>query len=471
VVPEGPWNQVRSYLVPLVPAGRANVGLSDASLAPSEDGAAISISGASFGATPGDLAVEVRDLDGGEALGRGFLSVPERGEASTLLPLSRLPAQGGEVRIPDDALVLDNRRVFAAGRSGTLRVLIREEGSPSALRLALEAGSPASGLLVEAADASDLGSRLGEADVLVLNDLERLAPPELQAALDYYRAGGAILFVFGAHANPGYWNGVMAQIGGGRLGALEQAAPGSAWRLRRVVAGHPVLTGFESRPGEPLSSAQFRAVRTFAAPAGGRVLLEFDRGRPALVEIPHGLVVPAPIGPETSDFAVSGAFLPLFHQVVKVLGRGTASPSLVPGERYSAPAATGAWRIEDEQGREVPSEMVATGGSTRLTSAPLERLGLYRVTQAGELRATFAVNPDPRESDLASVQDAALVRAFPPGRAQIMRAGGDLARRVREARYGRELWAWFVILALACLVAETVLGRWGMPGEREKRAA
>jgi len=33
---------------------------------------------------------------------------------------------------------------------------------------------------------------------------------------------------------------------------------------------------------------------------------------------------------------------------------------------------------------------------------------------------------------------------------------------VREARYGRELWAWFVILALALLVAESVLGRAGL---------
>ena len=167
---------------------------------------------------------------------------------------------------------------------------------------------------------------------------------------------------------------------------------------------------------------------------------------------------------DASDFAVSGAFLPLIHQAVKVLARGTAAPSLLPGERYVAPASTGAWRIEDERGREVPSELVAGAGATRLTSAPLERPGLYRVLQAGVVRATFAVNPDPRESDLAGRGEPRLLSMFPNGRARVLQPGADLARRVREARYGRELWSWFVMAALLLLVAETVVARWGMPG-------
>ena len=38
-----------------------------------------------------------------------------------------------------------------------------------------------------------------------------------------------------------------------------------------------------------------------------------------------------------SDFAVSGAFLPLLHQCVRVLGRGTAAASLAPGDSWRAP--------------------------------------------------------------------------------------------------------------------------------------
>jgi hypothetical protein len=463
--PSGPWDQVRTYLVALAPAARPNAAVIDAALSPAEQGAAISVTGRGLGSAAGDRAVTVRELPGGAELGRGFLPLPERGDAPALIPLARMPELGGEVVIPDDALALDNRRVFAAGRSGTLRVLLREDGEPSPLRVALEAGSPASGLAIEIADGATLPSKIGDADAVVLNDLERLGPTEQQAVLDFLRGGGSLLLVLGRHADPTFWNdGLLAELRAGRLGNLEAAPVGGAWRLRRQVPGHPVLAGFAARPGEVLSNARFQSVRAFAPAAGARTLLEFDRQHPALVEAGRCLLFLAPLDVQASDFPVSGAFLPLFHQIVKVMGRGTAAPSLVPGERYGAPAATGTWRIEDEAGHEIAAELVAAEGATRLVSAPLERPGLYRVLQGGQVRASFAVNPDPAESDLASLPGAALLRAFPAGRALLLQPGTEFGRRVRESRYGVELWPWFVALALTLLVAETVLGRWGMAG-------
>jgi hypothetical protein len=97
-------------------------------------------------------------------------------------------------------------------------------------------------------------------------------------------------------------------------------------------------------------------------------------------------------------------------------------------------------------------------------SAPLERAGLYRAFAGARLRTSFAVNPDAREGDLAPLEESALVSAFPRGHARVLRAGDDLAARVRQARFGRELWREFVALALLLLAAESVLARWGMPG-------
>ena len=103
----------------------------------------------------------------------------------------------------------------------------------------------------------------------------------------------------------------------------------------------------------------------------------------------------------------------------------------------------------------------AIGGASRLESAPLERPGLYRVLLAGALRNTFAVNPDVRESDLDARSRARHDRRV-PGRPRADPAPRrEPARRVREARYGRELWTWFVVLALLLLVIETIVARVG----------
>src|SRR5262249_39458210 len=145
-------------------------------------------------------------------------------------------------------------------------------------------------------------------------------------------------------------------------------------------------------------------------------------------------------------------------------------PSLHPGDVWSAPASA-EWRIEDETGRDIPVNVETSGGATRARSVPLERTGLYRAYAGPELRASFAVNPDPREGGLGPLPGPALPAAFPSGRVRVLRVGDDLASRVREARFGRELWPEFVTLALLLLVAESVIGRWGMPGGGWKRAS
>ena len=473
ISPPGPWGRARVYLLPLAARTRANAALIDALLAPAESGAALALEGAAFDATAGDLAVTALEVaipaasDGaatgtGSELGRGFLNLPARGRASALIPLARLPEGGGEARIPDDALPLDNARYFSSGRAATLRVLVREDRGPSPLRLALAAGSPASGLAVEAVDAVDLEKRARDADAIVLNDLERLGPAELQAVLDFWRAGGALMIVLGSHADAAFWNSaVLRELGVGALGADDAVPEGGTWRLRVAATGHPVLAGFAARPGEEISTARFSAARVFDS-GRGRVLLQFDRAHAALVEAPHALVLCATLDPGTSDFPVSGAFLPLLHQAVKVLGRGSAMGSLAPGDRYRAPASTGAWRIVGMDGRELASELSSESGTLRLVSAPIDRPGLYRVFRGGELRSVFAVNPDPHESDLAAVEPRTLLRAFPAGHASLLTPGADLAKRVREARYGRELWREMVLLALALLTAEMILARIGM---------
>jgi hypothetical protein len=483
-LPVGPWTTSRIYLVPLAPRSRANAAIVSASLAPAVDSGqppALEVGANSYdavsGSTAQDFALEARALppsaggaagSGGASLGRGFISLGSRGEGSALVPLTQLPENGGEVLLPDDALALDNRRVFAAGRSGTLQVVLREDGAPSALRLALEAGSPASGLRVRTLTASQLAAGVLDADLLVIGDIERLGSAERQIALDFHRAGGGLLLVPGARADLVFWNDLLGQLGAATLGNEDSAPAGAAWRLLRAVAGHAILDGFPARPGEPLTQARFTRVHPLLPATGARVLLQFDAGHAALVEAPRVLVMATPLDPERSDFALSGAFLPLVHQAARVLARGTAAPSLVPGDTWSAPASV-EWRVEDESGREVPVHVETGSAGARVISAPLERTGLYRAYAGGVVRTAFAVNPDPREGDLAPLEDAALLAAFPNGRARIVRTGDDLAARVRQARFGRELWPEFVLFALVLLLAESVLGRWGMAGGGWKR--
>ena len=81
--PAGPWDRARVYLVPLDPRSRVNAALTDAALAPSESGPALSVAATSYGAPAGDLAVDVHDATAHDELGRGFVNLPAQGEGTT----------------------------------------------------------------------------------------------------------------------------------------------------------------------------------------------------------------------------------------------------------------------------------------------------------------------------------------------------------------------------------------------------
>jgi hypothetical protein len=231
--------KTRVYVVPMTPRGRSNVGLTDVALAPSEGDVAVSVTSRSFAAPAGDRAVEVEDVGDNQRSVRGFLNVPEDGDATALLPLNSCPSRAASRTCPTtccrSTTSASSPRV-ARARCGSC---CARTARPRRLLLALQAGSPASGLSVHAVDAVALPGATADADAIVLNDLERLGSTELQAVLDFHRAGGGLFIVLGSRADPGFWNGsLLHELGAGdwvRSSPPARAARGGCSRRPRDI--------------------------------------------------------------------------------------------------------------------------------------------------------------------------------------------------------------------------------------------
>lgn len=81
--------------------------------------------------------------------------------------------------------------------------------------------------------------------------------------------------------------------------------------------------------------------------------------------------------------------------------------------------------------------------------------GFYRLYRDTTRVAETAVNVDTRESNLAT---SSLANERPKS-VSVVRAGESFRTDLREAKEGREVFAAFLLLAVAALVAESVLGR------------
>ena len=78
-------------------------------------------------------------------------------------------------------------------------------------------------------------------------------------------------------------------------------------------------------------------------------------------------------------------------------------------------------------------------------------------------------NPDPRESDLAEVDDEALRTGLGAPECHV---AGSLAALISrfEAGAHRELWQYFLVLCLVLGVTEPLIANWMRPERRRDRA-
>ncbi|MEP7027802.1 MAG: BatA and WFA domain-containing protein [Candidatus Eisenbacteria bacterium] len=426
-------------------------------------GGAAEVTVKSFGAASGDVAAGVRA--GAREIGRAFVTLGA-GEGSALVPLSEAPTGGGEAFLPDDALDADNHRWFASGPGGRTQVGLIEgvaqAGSP--LSIALAAGQDAGQVSFRRLEGSSLTSgALSGLDAVLLSDVPELPGGALSALVDYAKGGGSVAVVLGQRARAEFYGGkLFPALGGLGLGAARDAG-GGQWTLRLAAQGHPAFEGFAARAGEPLSQAAFHRAWTLTPGPATRVLARFATDLPALVEDGRLMVFASDADGQWNDFPSRGAFLPLWLQALRSLARGSASEDLEPGDRFAQPVPVGErapdLRMTDPRGRPVELTQSIAEGARRLVSAPLTEVGLYRVVAGGRPVREVAVNLDPRESDLARLTAEGARKRWAAYRPVVLEGGVDLARRIREGRYGREIGWTLLALALACLVAETMIAR------------
>jgi hypothetical protein len=204
------------------------------------------------------------------------------------------------------------------------------------------------------------------------------------------------------------------------------------------------------------------------------VLARFDDGLPALAEIPAGtgraLVWTAGAANVWSDLPLHPVFLPFVQEMVRYLAAyrpaphaRTAGTVLDLGADISArtwgPPASAFGEALDQLVVETPSgDRFALDAETGYRVELVEP-GYYRARTAdGDNTVTIAVNTDPAESDLETVDPEEVSGAISPtgsGARRTATLAADLSPADKERR--QALW-WYLMVSVAALaLIETVL--------------
>jgi hypothetical protein len=437
-----------------------------------------------------ELSLTIAD----RVVARGELALDAH-EKKTKRFLAALPAgaraSDASVSLAGDGLAIDDRRYVRATLRDEVRVLL-VDGDPRSVRrddelfyieAALRPGDREdSGTSVRSITAEELSGitklhgqmptlDLNDFDVVVLANVAALPAERVTALADWVRAGGGILVAPGDRVDPTAYDKTMLPLMPQSLrdpidttwGASPEERDSRALHLVKWEADHPIFAPF-SKDAPDLADAKFFKISLLGpttATADRKVLARFTNGAAALVEASIGagrtLLFTSTLDRDWNDLAIHRGFLPLIQQSVRHLARkhalGIESDHLVGGSVALPTGDLKKLEVRGPDGIGAVYEGDRIAGRSSVRFGKTDHPGIYRVIGTDQTGAThdrdelaFAINLDPRGSDLTPVPSAALPSSGTGGAS----APTDNTRRV-------ELWHALAAALLLLLLAEAIL--------------
>ena len=456
-----------------------------------------------FGASLADAVRVTLAVDSGPPVDEMMLDHLNPGQVRTVRLGTRFPKAGFytlTAAIPADRLPMDNQHALAVHVIDRLDVAIVEGGTATAkqdrdaffLANALVPVPPARRTDYYLKTETKLPEWLQDATldryrIVFLSNVGTITPNAARNLQKYVREGGSVVVFPGNRVKPDAYNKlpVFNELLPATLGELRN--PGGdgkviAWQAKDYR--HPVTALWNNTQGGNLGS--IRATQYFPltpppAPPGGapdpvRVLVAYADGTPAVAERLYGkghvVLFSSAATTDWTNLPIHPDFVPLVQRLTGYLAgdnEGADALRVVPGGVFQTTVKS------DLSGRELavtrPGDKGAWHGAGKVELTGQEAVVRYRDTeQPGGYRfkaagsedaiAAFAVQVDPRESDLKVLptdQLDALTRAAAPGAPVAVANAPAGAGSERGTR--RELWLPLVIGAAVVALIEMVLAQ------------
>lgn len=403
-----------------------------------------------------------------------------------------------QVRMPPDALAVDDARFLAVSARERLRVLLvngvtagRPEGT--ATFYLLQALSPSAGESAASVgdfeptviDEADLaGHDLAGYDAVVLSNVGIVTDREADRLRGFASAGGGVVLCLGDNVRAEAYNRVLADAGeegllpvrlGERVG--DPGQPERAVQFDAAELTHPIVRPFAGNPGTGLDTdfVLAYATATVVENAQAEVPLRFDSGDPAILAatVGSGRVVLLTTSVDTTwggPWPQAGrSFLPLVHETVRFAATGRPpGRGLRVGEplAWVVPSRVAGMNAEvsgpDGLATTVPAAVEEDG--LRVVFDEAGRPGVYRLSLGAPVGKSeaFAANADPLEGDLTPLGEEERAALAPRAKALIPGlARGTTATSLPDWTVSR----WLLGAAFGLVLAEQVLAwrfAWGV---------
>jgi len=391
-----------------------------------------------------------------------------------------------ELMIEGDDLVFDNRYYASIKSPAVRKILVLHE--------AVAAGQAMSSYLrpmleVAAEDESRFQidfkqidrvqiSDLYEYDAVVLDAIRSIPDYLRQSLLDQVQNGMGLLLIPSATGNLNNYNRLISFAGSTGYSNIT-GSYGSFTPVDRMAVpseGHPILERlFDKSDDEELRLNLPELFYYFEISPSERAadysILNTRTGQSLLMEsrVGNGSVIFSAIGtnPGWSNFPIKPFFAPLFYRTIDYLAKGESASLnnhyLGSNFRYVSGENVEYNELRKE-GESILPEVRQTLYGTELSYAGVEWTPGWLNLEASVGDILFGVNQNTMESNLSTLELRDLIRIV-EGSFQSVRAvesnvdQDQFSDNLELASFGKEIWYWFVFIAIILLLLESIVSR------------
>ena len=407
----------------------------------------------------------------------------------------------GWVELPEDPLLVDNKRYFTLQSLQSIKVhAVRERersvgtGGPGFpydetffIKKALASdGNPAVRIDFTETFSVPNAATLERLDVLILADVAELSSGEAERVKNFVANGGGLIVTVGDNIDTDTYT---MRLGGedGLMPCDFVQAVGDAFNRDqfRVIAtvqyDHPIFTPFKEPNHGDFGKARFYRLYQAVPTKDATVIASYDDGSPAIFEKPYGnlgrvLCFTSTIDREWNDLPIRAVYLPFLHESIKYLA--LKSVDTTPDYRIGDSVELKVFDDEESsdtmrrkeiaifdpnnvETRVQPHENALEGASQNTifytdTSVP----GIYSAHISGGDTHYFILNIDTSESDLAA-RDIEELTSMLKGAAEESveeKPSAELVAQYREdVEKNQNVWIYLMLVVFALAVTETFL--------------
>ena len=402
------------------------------------------------------------------------------------IPTSEQDSIRAELLIEGDELSLDNHYFAAIELPDEKNVLVFNEQPETAdfqsyLVPMLEIASDESERLnVEFENVNSFQiSELNQYDAIVLDGIRNIPDYLSESIIDHVQTGAGLLFMPAANGDINSYNRLLnfSESGSyanviGSYGSFE-----SVDRMAEPTEGHPIMDQIFEKPEDEeirldVPDLFFYYQIDIGNQASGLPILETRTGNPLLVEnrVGSGKIIYSAVGsdPGWSNFPVKPFFAPLFYRSLNYLvqGREATLEAYELGSPFQTTLPAGSESVQLlKDGETILPGVRQTFEGVQVTYPAVEwEPGWFRL-QTNSQTKLFSVNQNAMESNLNSLTEERIAEKMESlfSSVSIVEIGSDhseLESELELASFGREIWYWFVIIAIILLLLELLVSRY-----------